>query len=183
MITEFAEIMVKAGMEEAFIRGVANSREAFLGAPGCHGFSLVRSVEAPDKFILMVQWESVAHHMELFRNAPAFQIWRDNVGHCFAASPHVWHGGEVLNHKEGRPGMSFAHYKIVPHDGGFAYTLDGVFSETFPSHEAALRAARRVAAEQRVPGESGQIEYQDANGTWHTEHVLGIDRPQADVEE
>lgn len=77
--------------------------------------------------------------------------------------------------------MSIVHYKLVPHDGGWAYTLNGAFSETFPTHDAALRAARRVAAEQRVPGESSYIEYQTADGQWHTEHVLGSDRPQTDV--
>ena len=78
--------------------------------------------------------------------------------------------------------MSIVHYKLVPHDGGWAYTLNGVFSETFQTHDAALRAARRVAAEQRVPGESAYIQYQSADGHWHTEHALGSDRPEADVE-
>lgn len=77
--------------------------------------------------------------------------------------------------------MSIAHYKIVPHDGGWAYTLGGVFSETFGSHDAALKAAKRVAAEQRVPGESTYIEFQTEDGQWHIEHVRGIDRPQTDV--
>jgi hypothetical protein len=77
--------------------------------------------------------------------------------------------------------MSIVHYKLVQHDGGWAYSLDGVFSEAFPTHDAALKAARRVAAEQRVPGESTYIEYQTGDGQWHIEHVRGIDRPQADV--
>ena len=41
-------------------------------------------------------------------------------------------------------------YKIVEHDGGWAYRVDGVFSETFPSHDAARAAAERAAAEQRA---------------------------------
>jgi hypothetical protein len=77
--------------------------------------------------------------------------------------------------------MSIIQYKIVPHDGGWAYTLNGVFSETFPTHDTALAAARRVAQEQRVPGESGRIEYQLPDGSWHSEAVLGIDRPDVEV--
>jgi hypothetical protein len=77
--------------------------------------------------------------------------------------------------------MSIVHYKLVQHDGGWAYTLNGSFSETYPNHDAALKAARRAAAEQRVPGESTYIEFQTPDGKWHTEHVLGIDRPQTDV--
>ena len=48
--------------------------------------------------------------------------------------------------------MAHITYKIVQHDGGWAYTVDGAFSETFATHPAALAAAKRAAAEQRVPG-------------------------------
>ena len=41
-------------------------------------------------------------------------------------------------------------YEIIEHDGGWAYRVDGVLSETFPSHDAARRAAERAAEEQRV---------------------------------
>jgi hypothetical protein len=78
--------------------------------------------------------------------------------------------------------MSLVHYKVVPHDGGFAYTLNGVFSETFRTHEAALKAAQRVAREQSVPGDEAYIQYQNETRVWVTEHVRGSDRPQADVE-
>ena len=56
--------------------------------------------------------------------------------------------------------MSRVTYKIIEHDGGWAYTVSGVFSETYPSHAAALAAAKRAAAEQRTPGRSEVIEYE-----------------------
>src|SRR5438045_9540836 len=79
--------------------------------------------------------------------------------------------------------MSHGTYKIVLHDGGWAYTGDGVFSEPFGTHEAALAAARRAAAEQRVPGRTEAIEYETADGKWHTETAAGGDRPETDVED
>jgi len=75
------------------------------------------------------------------------------------------------------------HYRIVQHDGGWAYKLGDVFSEPFRTHDAAVAAARRVAAEQHVPGETAYIEYQDASGKWHTETSEGTDRPDVDVVE
>ncbi len=75
------------------------------------------------------------------------------------------------------------HYKVVQHDGGWAYKLGDVFSESFPSHDAAMAAAHRVAHEQTVPGETRYIEYQDAGGKWRTELAQGNDRPVADVED
>lgn len=70
-------------------------------------------------------------------------------------------------------------YEIVPHDGGWAYRLDGAYSETFGSHAEALEAARIVTAEQQVGGESEQISFQDNRGRWHSEYSDGGDRPEA----
>ncbi len=79
--------------------------------------------------------------------------------------------------------MDKIHYKLVQHDGGWAYKLGDVFSESFSTHDAALAAARRVADEQRVPGETQYIEYQTADGEWLTELAAGNDRPDPDVSE
>jgi hypothetical protein len=79
--------------------------------------------------------------------------------------------------------MAHVTYTIVQHDGGWAYKVDGVFSEAFPTHEGALAAARSAAAEQRVPGHTEAIEWEDANGKWHSETASGSDRPDTDVED
>jgi hypothetical protein len=79
--------------------------------------------------------------------------------------------------------MAHVTYQIVQHDGGWAYKSDGVFSEPYPTHEGALAAARAAAAEQRVPGRTEAIEWEDANGKWHTETAPGSDRPDTDVKD
>ena len=72
-------------------------------------------------------------------------------------------------------------YEIVEHDGGWAYRADGVYSETFPSHDAARRAAERAAREQVLPGETEGISFEDAQGHWHDEVSSGEDRPSTEV--
>jgi Uncharacterized protein conserved in bacteria (DUF2188) len=79
--------------------------------------------------------------------------------------------------------MTHVTYRIVEHDGGWAYTVNGVFSEPFPTHAEALDAARIAAAEQRVPGHAEVIEYEDEKGHWHTERATGRDRPETDVQD
>jgi len=74
-------------------------------------------------------------------------------------------------------------YKIVKHEDGWAYKVRGTFSGTFPSHEAAVAAARVAAGEQRVPGETVGIQYETADGVWHEEVDPGTDRPQTAVDE
>lgn len=74
-------------------------------------------------------------------------------------------------------------YRVVEHDGGWAYRVGDVFSETFPSHEAALQAAEAAAARQQLGGETEVIQYEDRQGDWHVEVASGGDRPQTEVED
>lgn len=78
--------------------------------------------------------------------------------------------------------MSRVTYEIVEHDGGWAYRVDGVYSETFATHDQARKAAQRAAGEQRVSGEETGIVYEDADGRWREELSQGDDRPDTDVE-
>src|SRR5436190_18115585 len=73
-------------------------------------------------------------------------------------------------------------YEIVEHDGGWAYRVDGVYSEPFPSHDEARRAAERAAKEQVIRGDTTDISYEDKEGRWHDELAKGSDRPETDDE-
>ena len=73
--------------------------------------------------------------------------------------------------------MSHVIYKVVQHDGGWAYTVNGVFSEPFPTHAAALAAARRAANEQRVPGRTEAIQYD-----YRYRHSFPVTKSRAPVE-
>jgi hypothetical protein len=97
------------------------------------------------------------------------------------STPIVFCQRSMLPHRKDRT-MAHVTYKIVEHDGGWAYKLGDVFSETFATHDAARRAAEAVAAEQRVSGATTGIQYQAADGSWHEEIAQGEDRPETDVE-
>jgi hypothetical protein len=73
-------------------------------------------------------------------------------------------------------------YKIVRHDGGWAYEANGTFSEPFKTQEAARQAATSAALEQRAVGETVAISYEDEKGHWHSELDPGDDRPTTSVE-
>ncbi len=77
--------------------------------------------------------------------------------------------------------MSKVVYEVVEHDGGWAYTFNKVFSETYPTHAAAHAAAEKAAAEQRVPGATEVIQFEDSKGEWHEETASGSDRPSTEV--
>jgi hypothetical protein len=79
--------------------------------------------------------------------------------------------------------MAHVTYDVVEHDGAFAYKVGDVFSETFPTHQAAHDAAVSAAQRQQRGGSDEAILYQDSQGKWHEEQASGGDRPQTDVED
>ncbi|WEX11905.1 DUF2188 domain-containing protein [Chelativorans sp. AA-79] len=72
-------------------------------------------------------------------------------------------------------------YRVVEHDGGWAYKVGDVFSETHPTRQAAFRAAEQAAAAHRSEGSDEMIEYQDRRGRWHEEFETGESRPTTKV--
>ena len=76
--------------------------------------------------------------------------------------------------------MSHVTYRVVQHDEGWAYTVDGVFSAVPHARRGARgRPTSSGRAARSRPTEA--IEYEDANGKWHTETARGSDRPDTDV--
>lgn len=77
--------------------------------------------------------------------------------------------------------MSDVTYRIVEHDGGYAYTVGDAVSQTFPSRDEALQAAQAAAAERQVPGSTEGVRYQDQHARRHDETGQGGDRPTVAV--
>lgn len=96
MINEIAVITVKEGAGPAFEAAVAKAKPLFLGAKGCHGMQLFRSIERPLEYTLVVDWETVEHHMVDFRESEAFKQWRALIGGSVAQPPQVHHVQQVI---------------------------------------------------------------------------------------
>jgi len=91
MVFEFAQLEIKPGTESAFEQGIAKAAPIFQRAKGCKGMKLLRSVEQPSHYTLMVTWETVDNHIVDFRNSEDFQAYRKHVGEFFASAPQVGH--------------------------------------------------------------------------------------------
>jgi quinol monooxygenase YgiN len=98
MITELAIITIDPNRAGAFEAAVARATPIFRAAEGCHGMALERVTEDASRYHLVVTWESVEHHTNLFRGSPGFRSWRELVGSFFAAPPIVWHTELVARH-------------------------------------------------------------------------------------
>ena len=92
MILEIADIRIRPGEQTAFDAAIVQGVETVLSkAKGFHGYKVNKGVESPERYILMVFWETVENHTADFRQSPAFREWRAIVGGFFAAPPSVEH--------------------------------------------------------------------------------------------
>jgi heme-degrading monooxygenase HmoA len=91
MVVEHAEIGIVPGREKEFEEAFTRGHRAIAQAPGYRWARLIRQIENPGTYLLLVGWESLESHTVDFRNSPLFQEWRATVGEFFAAAPVVTH--------------------------------------------------------------------------------------------
>jgi heme-degrading monooxygenase HmoA len=92
MILEIADIRIKPGTHAQFDVAIeAGVREVISKAKGFKGYKINKGVESPDRYLLMIFWQTLENHTVDFRQSPAFQEWRARVGPYFAAPPAVEH--------------------------------------------------------------------------------------------
>ncbi|GAB2961135.1 antibiotic biosynthesis monooxygenase [Micromonospora polyrhachis] len=95
MVLEVALIDVVPGQEEAFASAYAKGHEVLAGTPGCRSVRMTRGIESPTRFVLIVEWDSVAAHEQNFRATERFTTWRSLIGPYFAGPPVVEHFTDV----------------------------------------------------------------------------------------
>lgn len=93
MVLEVAIIDVTDadGFESAYL----GAREVLATAPGCRSVRMTRGIESPQRFILLVEWDSVQAHEENFRATDRFGTWRSAIGPFFAEPPRIEHFTDV----------------------------------------------------------------------------------------
>lgn len=95
MVLEVADIVVTPGAEDDFAAAYLDARQIVLDTPGCRSVRMTRGVESASRFVLLVEWESIAAHDEQFRSTDRFTRWRAAIGRYFAQPPRVEHFTDV----------------------------------------------------------------------------------------
>ena len=95
MVLEVADIRVRAGAEADFIAAFEGVREVLATTPGCRSVRMTHGIESPDRFVLLVEWDSVEAHEQNFRASDRFAQWRGAIGPFFAGPPHVEHVADL----------------------------------------------------------------------------------------
>ncbi|MBL8288552.1 MAG: antibiotic biosynthesis monooxygenase [Rubrivivax sp.] len=99
MILEVADIRIQPGRQAAFDEAIQQGLATVIAhARGFKGWKVNRGVESPERYLLMIFWETLEDHTVHFRGGPLFAQWRAIVGPFFAAPPVVEHFTLVGKH-------------------------------------------------------------------------------------
>jgi heme-degrading monooxygenase HmoA len=92
MILEVADVRIQPGQQAAFDQAIVHGVESVIAkAKGYRGYKVQHSIESPERYLLMIFWDTLDNHMVDFRQSPAFAQWRAIVGPFFAQAPLVEH--------------------------------------------------------------------------------------------
>jgi heme-degrading monooxygenase HmoA len=92
MILEVADIRIQPGQQAAFDEAIQRGLKTVINrAQGFKGWKVNKGVESPERYVLMIFWDTLEDHTVAFRGGPLFAQWRAIVGPFFAAPPVVEH--------------------------------------------------------------------------------------------
>ncbi|WP_026462987.1 antibiotic biosynthesis monooxygenase family protein [Adhaeribacter aquaticus] len=96
MILEVAILSIKAGESAAFMDSFSKAQAIIASMPGYITHSLQKCLEQEDKFLLLVQWQTLENHTVGFRGPEAYLTWKQLLHHFYDPFPVVEHFTQVL---------------------------------------------------------------------------------------
>ncbi len=91
MILEVAILDVIPNQEGDFESAFAQASSIIAGMPGYVSHQLQRCIENQNRYILLVNWQSLADHTIGFRSSLQYQQWRKLLHHFYDPFPTVEH--------------------------------------------------------------------------------------------
>lgn len=96
MILEVATLDVRAGQEDAFEAAFREASAIISSMPGYLSHELQRCVEKDNRYLLLVNWQTLEDHTVGFRQSAEYQRWRSLLHHFYDPFPTVEHYRRVL---------------------------------------------------------------------------------------
>lgn len=97
MILEVAILDIKLGTESDFESAFALAQKIISSMPGYISHELQHCLEKTNRYILLVNWETLEHHTVGFRESPQYQEWRSLLHHFYDPFPVVQHYESVFH--------------------------------------------------------------------------------------
>jgi heme-degrading monooxygenase HmoA len=96
MILEHALLQVRSGQEAAFEAAIAEAKPLIAASSGFLGMEVRPAIERSGLYLLVVRWESIAHHRDGFRQSDRYEKWRGLLHHFYDPMPMIDYFGDSL---------------------------------------------------------------------------------------
>lgn len=91
MILEVAVLNLKKGLSINFEESFKKAEKIIIGIDGYISHQLKKCIEQEDKYILLVNWETLEDHEVGFRKSLEYQEWKALLHHFYEPFPTVEH--------------------------------------------------------------------------------------------
>ncbi len=91
MTTELIRYNIESGQEAAFVQAYNEAGVLLDRSPECLGYEVIRGVEEPGHFVVIIRWASVERHLEGFRKSTDFPAFFTAVKPFYAAIQEMKH--------------------------------------------------------------------------------------------
>ena len=91
MILEVAILNIKEGLSADFETNFQKAEIIISSMKGYISHQLKKSIEEDDKYILLVNWETIEDHEIGFRQSEQYQEWKALLHHFYEPFPVVEH--------------------------------------------------------------------------------------------
>jgi len=99
MILEVVILNIISGREKEFESAFAKASPIIAGMDGYLWHQLQHCVEAENRYLLMVQWQTLEDHTVGFRGSEQYQEWRRLLHHFYDPFPTVEHYEVVQDYR------------------------------------------------------------------------------------
>jgi heme-degrading monooxygenase HmoA len=99
MILEVAILNVIPGQEHEFQAAFAKASTIISSMPGYVSHQLQRCLETQNRYILLVNWETLEAHTVGFRGSAEYQEWKKLLHHFYDPFPSVEHYELILENQ------------------------------------------------------------------------------------
>ncbi|MDJ0695537.1 antibiotic biosynthesis monooxygenase [Mastigocoleus sp. MO_188.B34] len=87
---------VKKDMCDEFEAAFQQASKIIAAIPGYLSHELQKCIEVPNRYILLVRWETLEAHTIGFRESPEYQEWKRLLHHFYDPFPVVEHYYSIL---------------------------------------------------------------------------------------
>jgi len=91
MILEVATLIVRHGESKPFELAFSSAQKIISSMPGYRSHPLQRCIEHPDRYLLLVNWDTLEDHINGFRQSEEYQQWKALLHHFYDPFPEVVH--------------------------------------------------------------------------------------------